>query len=381
MRAHPQPSRAHAGKGQGAVAWPGPQARSHLATLPTYVPGRPNEESPRALLSANENPLGASPGVREALGKMKDWARYPEGSSFELRQAIGRLHGLDPERIICGAGSGELLSLCAQGFAGPGCHVVMSQYGFLMYPLAAQAVGAKIVRVSEVDYGCDSEALLRAAAVERTTLLFLAHPNNPTGSFLPKDTLERLCAALPPRVLLVLDTAYAEYAQDPEYCDGLELVDRFPNLVVTRTFSKVYGLAGLRLGWATARPEVIEVLNRLRGPFNVSLPAQVAGLAALGDQEHIAYSHRHNLDMLAQARGALEAMGLTPPPSQGNFLLLPLPKGAGQARRVRQYLADLGIFLRSMDAYDLPHCLRMTMGSEKEMNLALRELQTALAEN
>jgi histidinol-phosphate aminotransferase len=321
-------------------------------------------------LAANENPLGPSPLAVEAFARVAtELHRYPDGGATALREKLAELHGLAAANIVCGAGSDELISLLVRAYAGPGDEVLYSRHGFLMYPIAAKTAGAAAVTAPERNLTADVDALLERVT-ERTRLVFLANPNNPTGSYLPDSEVRRLLAGLPEQVLLVLDSAYAEYVEAADYDDGARLVEETGRVVMTRTFSKIYGLASLRLGWAYCPPEVADVLNRVRGPFNVGVPAQTAGLAALSDQEHVKASIAHNTTWRGWLAGQLARFNLRAEPSQGNFLLVAFADAAGAA----EYLKTRGILVRRMAAYGLPGHLRITIGTEAEM----RALVTAL---
>jgi len=338
------------------------------------IPGRN-----RAIrLASNENPLGASSMAIAAYAGLKDELhRYPDGAAAELREALGRSEGIDPARIVCGAGSDELIALLVRGYAGPGDEVLHSAHGFLMYSIAARTAGATPVAAPERDLTADVDALLDRVT-PRTRLVFLANPNNPTGSCLDRAELARLRAGLPNDVLLVLDAAYAEYVDDRDYESGADMVEAGDNVVMTRTFSKIHGLAALRLGWAYCPPAVADVLNRVRGPFNVSQAAQVAGIAALADHGHVARSRRHNSEWRAWLIEALRELGLQPYPSAGNFVLVRF--AAAPERSADAALAQLkaaGVLVRGMAAYGLPDCLRITVGTEQELAAvvaALRDL-------
>ncbi len=328
-------------------------------------------------LASNENPLGASPRAISAYSVLKDdLNRYPDGAAARLRQALAEAEGLDPARIVCGAGSDELIALLVRGYAGPGDEVLHSAHGFLMYSIAAKTAGATPVAAPERDLTADVEALL-ARVTGRTRLVFLANPNNPTGSYLSADQVRALRDGLPDEVLLVIDAAYAEYVEEADYSSGAELVEAGDNVVMTRTFSKIHGLASLRLGWAYCPPGVADVLNRLRGPFNVTQAAQAAGAAAVSDTEHVARSRRHNVQWRAWLAENLSAAGLRPYPSVGNFILVEVPgdpeTGADAALA---YLKARGILVRAMAAYGLPKCLRISIGTEEET----RATAEALAE-
>jgi histidinol-phosphate aminotransferase len=322
-------------------------------------------------LAANENPLGPSPKAVEAFGTVAaELHRYPDGGATALRAALAELHGLDPAKIVCGAGSDELIGLLVRAYAGPGDEVLYSAHGFLMYPIAAKTAGATAVAAPERNLTADVDALL-ASVSERTRLVFLANPNNPTGTYLPESEVRRLLDGLPEQALLVLDAAYAEYVEAPDYADGARLVEETGRVVMTRTFSKVYGLASLRLGWVYCPAEVADVLNRVRGPFNVGVPAQAAGVAALGDQEHIRASVAHNSTWRAWFGEQLARLNMRAEPSQGNFVLVPFADAAAAA----EYLKSRGIIVRRMAGYGLPDHLRVTIGTESEMRALVAALQ------
>jgi len=328
------------------------------------------------VLSANENPLGPSPKAREAYaGLAGTLHRYPEGGATALRAAIGERYGLDPERIVCGAGSDELISLLVGAYAGPGDEVLYSEHGFLMYAISAKAAGATPVAAPETNLTADVDALL-AHVTEATRLLFLANPNNPTGTCLPAAELARLREGLRDDILLVLDAAYAEYVGVAGYEAGDALVESHDNVVMLRTFSKIYGLASLRLGWAFGPASVIDVLNRVRGPFNANAPAQAAGIAALGDVDHVAASRAHNDRWLAWLTQQLGMLGIETPPSAGNFVLARF-KDKAAADAAYEFLMSHGIIARLMGGYGLPDSIRITVGLENEN----RALIDALAEH
>jgi histidinol-phosphate aminotransferase len=306
-------------------------------------------------------------------------ARYPDPDAAALRAAIGRVHGIDPARIVCGTGSDELLNLAAQGYAGPGDEVLFPRFSFAVYDIAARRCGAVPVEASDADYGADVDALL-AAVTPRTRVVFLANPNNPTGSYLPRAELRRLWAGLPENILLVIDAAYAEFVTAADYEAGAELVDAGKNVVMTRTFSKIYGLAALRLGWCYADLEVIDVINRIRGPFNVTGAALAAGLAALEDQDHIDEARRHNDKWLARLGAEMKDIGITMLPSIGNFVLLRFAEGGGRdSKAADAFLTGRGILARNVDNYHLPDCLRVTIGLDDEMDALLSALREFMA--
>ena len=361
-----------------------PTPLAGILSIDPYVGGESDAPTRRvARLASNEGALGTSPLALAAYRAAADTLhRYPDGHSTALRRSLADLHGIDADRIVCGAGSDELIALLIASYAGPGDEVLYSRHGFLMYRISALAAGATPVAAPETGLRADVDALL-ARVTDRTRLVFLANPNNPTGSFLTTEDVERLHAGLPERVLLVLDAAYAEYIDRSDYEPGQRLVDRAGNVVMTRTFSKIYGLSALRLGWAYCPAAVADVLNRVRGPFNVNAIAQQVGAAALADQDFIRSSRRHNDTWRAWTGDQLQALGLTVYPSIANFLLVGFASSATkrgvlgnghnrtQAERARQFLKAEGILVRQMETYDLPDCLRFGIGSADDMRLAV----------
>ena len=323
------------------------------------------------VLSANENPLGPSEHARDAYRAAAETLhRYPEGGAEELRQAIGKRFGLDPDRIVCGAGSDELISLLIRAYAGPGDEVLQSQYGFLMYAISAKTAGATAVMAPETNLTANVDALLDHVT-DRTRLLFLANPNNPTGTYLPASELRRLREGLRDDVILAIDAAYADYVDHADYEAGAELATECDNVVMLRTFSKIFGLAALRLGWAYGPPAIIDVLNRMRGPFNTTAPAQAAGIAALGDEDHVRASRAHNSRWRAWLTQQIGGLGMEVPPSAGNFVLVRFADTA-KADAAYRFLWSRGIIARSMGGYGLPESIRVTVGLEDE-NRALVE--------
>ncbi len=348
-----------------------PTPKPWISGIHTYIAGKSAGADGRPLikLSANENPLGCSPAVLAAREHIAHPSLYPDPDSHALRRALGSLHGIDPTRIVCGTGSGELLAVAASAFAGPGDEVLYVRYGFSLYDIVARRCGATPVVVPDLDYGTDVDAVI-AHLTERTRLVFIANPNNPTGSFLPRAELARLHAALPGDVLLVLDQAYGEFVATEEDDGSLELAAVHDNVLVTRTFSKAYGLAGERVGWATGAPELVEILNRLRGPFNLSNSAQATALAALGDQNFVEHSRRENAKERARFVSAVEALGnhgLRALPSEANFVLV-LFNGKLTAEAAYQGLADAGYITRWLPGQGLPHGLRITIGTAPQMD-------------
>lgn len=359
-----------------------PTPRPGILDIAAYVPGShsiPGVEI-KAVLSANENPLGASPRAIAAFRAMAEKLhRYPEGGSTALRQALAKQYGLDAQRIVCGNGSDEILGLLVHAYAGPGDEVLYSQYGFLMYPIAAKANGATPVTAPEKDYRADVDAILKRVT-PRTKMVFLANPNNPTGSVLSREEVQRLADGLPKTCLFVIDAAYAEYVVSNDYSAGVELVDSRDNVVMTRTFSKIHGLAGLRLGWAYCPANVADVLNRIRGPFNVNAAAQAAALAALDDVAFTDATRTHNDIWRGWLADKLKALGLTVLPSVGNFLLVRFAATPGHdAVAADAYLARRGIIPRKVAAYGLPDWLRITIGTEAETRATAEALADFIA--
>jgi histidinol-phosphate aminotransferase len=356
--------------------------RPGILEIEPYVGGKAAVEGAGRIikLSANENPLGPSEAaIRAARAAALVMHRYPDGGSQALRRAIGDRFGLDPARIVCGAGSDELIHLLLQAYVGPGDEVLYSAHGFLMYKLGALAVGASPVAALETNLTADVDALL-GAVTSRTRMVFIANPNNPTGSYVTARELERLRAGLPDDVLLVIDAAYAEYVRRNDYGDGQALVGRAANVVMTRTFSKLFGLAALRLGWLYAAPEVIDVVNRIRGPFNVGTVAQRAGIAALEDLEHQERSRAHNDAWLPWLSERVARLGLEVHPSVGNFVLIGFePAGVRNASAASGALERVGILARPMTAYGLPDCLRLSVGLEDENRALTGALEEFMA--
>jgi len=345
-----------------------PVPRPGVLDIEAYVPGKSAAPAGVKLhkLSSNETPLGPSAKAVEAYGKVAGKLElYPDGSSTKLREAVAARYGLDPARILCGTGSDELLQLITRAYMQDGDEGIFSEYGFLVYRIAILAVGGKPVVVKEKDYTADVDAIL-AAVTPKTKIVFLANPNNPTGTYLPFDEIKRLHAGLPGNVLLVLDAAYAEYVRRNDYASGLELVAESDNVVMTRTFSKIYGLANLRIGWMYGPAHVIDALDRIRGPFNLNGAAIEAGAAAIADEAHVAAAIEHNDKWLAWTTAELEKLGLKVTPSVGNFILIHFPNTPGKtAKDADAFLTQRGFILRGVGAYGLPDALRMTIGSEE----------------
>lgn len=344
-----------------------PVPQPGILKIAPYVPGRSDVPDGVTLikLSANESPLGASPKAREAYLSLADrFEIYPEGSSRLLREALGEVHGIDPAQIVCGFGSDDILHLLAQIYLGEGDEAVMSQYGFNVYPIITRGASAEIVMAPEADYRADVDAIL-AAVTERTRIVFLANPNNPTGTYLGADELRRLHAGLRPDILFVLDSAYAEYVTADDYTVGIDLVDEAENVVMVRTFSKM-GLAGLRVGWMYGPAHVVDAVHRLRGPFNVTLEGQVAAAAATRDTAFTAKLREHNDRWRGWLTDALRSNAITVPPSQGNFILA-LFADAETTRAAFTALRDKGLLVREMHSYGIANGLRITIGLEEHL--------------
>jgi histidinol-phosphate aminotransferase len=358
-----------------------PQPRSGVLDIAPYVPGKSSAPGVAKIfkLSSNETPLGPSP---QAIAAYRAWAEhledYPDGAATELREAIGAAFGLDPARIVCGAGSDDLLNLIARAFLADGDEAIHTTHGFLVYPIATMGTGAKPVEAAEKDYTADVDAML-AAVTPRTKVVFLANPNNPTGTYIPFDEVKRLHRGLPAHVLLVLDAAYAEYVDRNDYESGLELVATSENVVMCRTFSKIHGLAALRLGWMVGPAHIVDAINRIRGPFNVNAPAIAAGVAAMRDTAHVERSRAHNMQWLGWLTAEISKLGLKVTPSVANFLLIHFPSTPSKtAKDADAFLTKRGLILRAVGAYKLPNALRMSVGAEEANRLAVQALKEFL---
>jgi histidinol-phosphate aminotransferase len=359
-----------------------PQPRPGVLDIQAYVPGKSTAPGVAKVfkLSSNETPLGPSPraiAAYQAIGAhLED---YPDGSASELREGIGRVFGLDPERIVCGAGSDDLLNLLARAYLADGDEAIHTTHGFLVYPIATLGTGARPVVAAETNFTADVDAIL-AAVTNKTKIVFLANPNNPTGTYISFDEVKRLHKGLPPQVLLVLDAAYAEYVGRNDYESGIELVATSDNVVMTRTFSKIHGLAALRLGWIFGPADVIAAVNRIRGPFNVSAPAIAAGVAAIEDSEHQERAREHNARWLAWLTHEIGKLGLQVTPSAANFVLIHFPTIKGRtAKEADAFLTARGLVLRQVGAYHLPNALRMSVGTEEANHLVVAALKDFLA--
>ncbi len=358
-----------------------PRPRPGILAIEPYAPGISRLTGVERVikLSSNEGAFGAPPGAVRAVQQAADrYHRYPDGGAHRLRHAIGARFGLDAERIVCGAGSDDLLFLLCHIYGGPGTELIMTAHGFSIYEIAAQLAGGRVMKVPETNLTADVDAIL-AAVTPKTTSVFLANPNNPTGTFLSTAETARLRRGLPEHVLLVLDAAYAEYLDRPDYDPGTALVDAGENTVMTRTFSKMFGLGGLRLGWAYAPAGIVDVLHRARAPFNVSLPAHEAGIAALAEAGWVEKSRAHNAAERARVTQALGRAGIRVHPSEANFVLADFGTPAGAADADAQ-LRTRGVIVRRVGGYGLPHCLRITIGLAEENDAMLAALlEPALA--
>ena len=338
----------------------GPQPLPNILDITPYKGGEPSDGGWK--LSSNENPLGASPkaiaALTEAAQKME---RYPDGGATHLRRAIAGKYGLDADRIVCGSGSDEIFQLLGRAYLRPGDEIIQTQHGFLVYRLVAQQSGATTISAPEVNYTADVDAMLERVT-DKTRIVFLANPNNPTGTYIPFEDVKRLHAGLRDDILLVLDGAYAEYVRTPDYDAGTALAGEAPNVLITRTFSKIYGLAALRLGWAYGPASVIDAIHRVRGPFNVNAPAQAAGIAALADDSFMEASLAHNDAELVRVGEGLRALGYEIVPSVGNFFLIKFASEA-EKKAADAFLRDRKIVIRDMTAYGLPECLRLSFGT------------------
>jgi histidinol-phosphate aminotransferase len=360
-----------------------PQPKPGILDISPYVAGKSKAaiDGQKILkLSSNENTLGPSP---KAIKAFTDHAsklyRYPDASAADLRSAIAGVYGLNAERIVCGSGSDELIGLLVHAYAGEGDEVLYNEYGFLMYKIYAQGNGASPVTAPEKNLTADVNALL-ARVTERTKILFLANPNNPTGSYIPATELKRLRAELPPHIILAIDGAYSEYADQADYSTGIELVEEAEkngthNTVMLRTFSKIYGLSSLRLGWGYFPSAIADVLNRVRGPFNISGAAITTGIAAVEDTEYTAQIKAHNTKWRNWLASKLSKLGLTVYPSIANFILVEFPAQGKTASGANNYLMERGIIPREVAGYGLPLCLRITIGTEEENHAVAHELQ------
>ena len=355
-----------------------------VAGLQPYKPGKPIEEVARELgiddvikLASNENPRGPGPLVRERIaGAFDELSRYPDGSGYRLKLALAREHDIEPNRITLGNGSNDVLELAAKMALEPNLEGIMSQHGFVVYYLAVTGCGGRLVTVPARAYGADTDGIVDALG-DRTRIVFLANPNNPTGTWLGEGELTGLLDRVPERVWVVLDEAYLEYVEAPGYPDGRALLDRYPNLIVTRTFSKIYGLASLRVGYALSSPLAADLMNRARQPFNVNSLALAAAVAALEDREFVRTSRDLNRTGMAQLTAGLDALGLARIPSAGNFVTVDLGR---DPQPVFQAMLARGVIVRPVAEYGLPTHVRVTVGLPEENSRFLKVLAEAIRE-
>jgi histidinol-phosphate aminotransferase len=353
-----------------------PIPRPGILSIEPYVGGQSKIQGKSSVikLSSNEGAFGPNIKAIEACQKIEQSLhRYPDGHHLNLRQSLADHYHINFQNIVCGNGSDDVLQLLARGYSGPGDEVLYSQHGFLVYPIAALASGATPVPVPESNLSTSIDSFI-ASITPKTKMVFIANPNNPTGTYISFSEVKRLHAALPSHILLILDEAYIEYVDADDYGSALSLVDEFHNVVVTRTFSKIFGLGGLRLGWAYCPPAVADVLNRTRGPFNVSSLALVAGEATLLDQDFIKKSQSHNREWREWLKQELQNLGYPVIPSQTNFLLIRLPS-IKEVKSVDAHLRNQGIIVRQVSAYGLPDYLRITIGLDHEMKSVVKSLK------
>jgi histidinol-phosphate aminotransferase len=345
-------------------------ANKGIQGLSPYQAGKPIEELQRELglsdivkLASNENPLGPSPAVLESCARaLRDSTRYPDANGFELKQSIAGKFGLKADQLTLGSGSNDVLDLIARVFLAPGTSAVFSQYAFIVYPIATQACGARALVTPAKNWGNDLEAMLAAIEAD-TRVIFIANPNNPTGTWVGNTELVAFLQRVPPNVVVVLDEAYTEYVEQQDFPDGLALLQQFPNLIVTRTFSKAYGLAGLRVGYAASSPQLADLLNRVRAPFNVNSLGLVAAVAALADNDYLVRARQLNAQGLRQLCEGIAPLGLPVIPSAGNFITVEMP---GDALPIYQRLLREGVIVRPLVPYKMPNHLRVSIGLTEE---------------
>ena len=357
-------------------------AQPGITELSPYQPGKPVEELERELgivdiikLASNENPLGPSRVVIESItGQLAELARYPDGSAYQLKDKLQAKLGIDPAMVTVGNGSNDVLELVARVFLGPGLESIVSEHSFVVYPLVTKSLGAELIVIPAIDFGQDLNAT-RASIGDRTRVIFIANPNNPTGTWVDKQSLLSFLDAVPEKVLVVLDEAYAEYVAEPDYPNGLELVDDYPNLIVTRTFSKAYGLAGLRMGYSVSHPDIADLMNRVRQPFNVNAMSLAAALVALDDEAYLKESVRVNNEGMKMLTDACDQLGLGYIPSVGNFLTIDF---GCDAMPIYDGLLQEGVIVRPIGVYGLPNHLRVTVGLPLENKRFIDSLKKLL---
>ena len=352
-------------------------AHPYLSEIESYIPGKAKiGEKKIVKLSSNENALGASPKAMDAYKNHGEKIfRYADGSCSSLREALAKKNKISAQQIVCGAGSDEIIALLTSAFAGVDDEVIYSEHGFLMYPISAKRIGAKAVKVKEKNLHTDVDAML-AAINPKTKIIFIANPNNPTGSYVGNDEIQKLIDKTPKNILIVLDHAYEEFVDDADYPNAIELVNKHENVVVTRTFSKIYGLASLRIGWCYSSRYITDILHKTRGPFNVGGPAQAAAVAAVEDEEFFIASKNHNKKSLKFFFDGLAGSNkIKAWPSVTNFILLDFGS-LEKCQNANQKLLSEGIILREMTAYGLPNCLRATIGTDEENKQLLEILRS-----
>ena len=358
-------------------------AQPGITELSPYQPGKPVEELERELgiadiikLASNENPLGPSPVVTASIsGQLAELARYPDGSAYQLKDKLQARLGIAPAMVTVGNGSNDVLELVARVFLGPGLESIVSEHSFVVYPLVTKSLGAELTVIPAIDFGQDLTATL-AAISDRTRIVFIANPNNPTGTWVSKQSLLSFLDAVPEEVLVVLDEAYAEYVAEPDYPNGLELVGDYPNLIVTRTFSKAYGLAGLRMGYSVSHPDIADLMNRVRQPFNVNAMSLAAALVALDDEAHLQESIRVNNEGMKMLTDACDQLGLGYIPSVGNFLTIDFGR---DAMPIYEGLLREGVIVRPIGVYGMPNHLRVTIGLPEENMRFIDSLKEVLS--
>ena len=358
----------------------GPTPRPEIMTIEAYAAGESKMSGVNRIikLSSNEGAFGPPVSAQEAYRQAApEIHRYPDGGSIALRRALGARFGLNADRLVCGTGSDELIQHLCHIYGGPGTDIIMSMHGFTMYQISGTYAGSRVLKAPEHNLTTHVDSIL-AAVTPATHIVFIANPNNPTGSLLAQDEMERLRRELPSEVLLVIDAAYAEYVTALGYDPGTALVDASDNTVMLRTFSKVFGLGGMRVGWGYGPPAVIDVINRVRGVFNINIAAQAAAVAALAEPGWVERSVAHNTEWRARLSAALEATGIKVWPSHGNFILADFATAA-RAARADAFLRGRGIIVRGMAAYDLPHCLRITVGTAEECTMVADTLATFMS--
>ncbi|MBY0407121.1 MAG: histidinol-phosphate transaminase [Rickettsiales bacterium] len=357
-----------------------PAPKPGILGIAPYVGGKSKaKEGVKVVkLSSNETPLGPSPKALKAFEEHARYLhRYPDGSAALLREAIGKIYNIPTEQLVCGNGSDELIGLLVHAYAGTGDEVLISEHGFLMYQIYAQSFGAVTVKAPEKNLRTDVDALL-ARVTEKTKIVFVANPNNPTGSYITREEMARLHAGLPPHVILAIDGAYAEYPTVEDYTSGTELALRAQNVVALRTFSKIYGLSSLRLGWMVAPPAIIDVVNRIRSPFNVNGAALAAGVAAIEDTAFVQHTREFNNTQLAWLSAELTKLGLTVHPSIANFLLVRFPGGSHSSAAANMFMMERGLIPREVANYGLPEHLRISIGLEEDNRAVVETLREFL---